>query len=367
MSKQLKERVQVGTDSDGKPIYEWATGATKHELQISIAKLLLNFGMLGDGISENKEAKRKLPTMKAFIEKTYIPTFITPLNSTTGETYKQYIKLNIVPFMGQMRMDEVNVTTIQQFYDWMATAGSRGRRKNLNERTIARVGGLVSRIFRVAQEMGMAVDNPVKSALLKIRAEKGTHHKALPDDEVRRIKKAIPLLSNQDERLFMALLVYTGMRPEEVRGFRWDQINFEKQYGLVTQAVTYPTNSQPHIGKPKTERSARTVLLPTPLVEILKPCAKESGYVCGGDQPWCYSRATRTWKSAFKNLGIVGYTNYDFRSTFGTQLKESGVSSAIVADLMGHADTRMVETVYARTRHEGVMKNLILLERLNAL
>ena len=149
--------------------------------------------------------------------------------------------------------------------------------------------------------------------------------------------------------------------------FRWDQINFEKQYGLVTQAVMYPTNSQPHIGKPKTERSARTVLLPTPLVEILKPCAKESGYVCGGDQPWCYSRATRTWKSAFKNLGIVGYTNYDFRSTFGTQLKENGVSSAIVADLMGHADTRMVETVYARTRHEGVMKNLILLERLNAL
>ena len=34
---------------------------------------------------------------------------------------------------------------------------------------------------------------------------------------------------------------------------------------------------------------------------------------------------------------------------------------------MGHADTRMVETVYARTRHEGVMKNLDLLERLNAL
>ena len=37
-------------------------------------------------------------------------------------------------------------------------------------------------------------------------------------------------------------------------------------------------------------------------------------------------------------------------------MKESGKSSAQVADLMGHADTRMVERVYARTRHEGVMK-----------
>lgn len=32
---------------------------------------------------------------------------------------------------------------------------------------------------------------------------------------------------------------------------------------------------------------------------------------------------------------------------------------------MGHADTRMVETVYARTRHEGVMKHLDFIEKLN--
>ena len=47
-------------------------------------------------------------------------------------------------------------------------------------------------------------------------------------------------------------------------------------------------------------------------------------------------------------------------------LKESGLSSAIVVDLMGHADTRMVETVYARTRHEGVMKQLEAVEAINA-
>ena len=41
------------------------------------------------------------------------------------------------------------------------------------------------------------------------------------------------------------------------------------------------------------------------------------------------------------------------------------MSSANVADLMGHADTRMVETVYARTRHEGVMKQKDAVETLN--
>ena len=41
------------------------------------------------------------------------------------------------------------------------------------------------------------------------------------------------------------------------------------------------------------------------------------------------------------------------------------MTSAQVADLMGHADTRMVETTYARTRHEGVMKHKYALENLN--
>lgn len=45
-------------------------------------------------------------------------------------------------------------------------------------------------------------------------------------------------------------------------------------------------------------------------------------------------------------------------------MKEYGKTSAEVADLMGHADTRMVERVYARTRHEGVMKHLYAVEKI---
>lgn len=362
MAKQLRERIEVGKDENGVSIYRWASGTNKQELLLNVARLMIEYGLLNGIELEAKEPKKKKPTVRQFITKVYVPTFVERLGKTTAENYRQYINNNIVPFLGSKRMDEVDVSTIQQFYDWMATARKRGRRKNLNKNTIERVGGLTGRIFKVAQEMGIISDNPVKHTLLSIHAEQGTHHKALPDAEVRRIKKAIPLLSNQDERVYMGLLVYTGMRPEEVRGLCWENVNLEKQYAMITQAVTYPTNSQPSIGKPKTNHSARTVLLPSALIEILKPCAEKKGYLCGGKQPWCYSRATRTWKSAFANLGLEGYCNYDFRTTYGTQLKEAGISSAIVADLMGHADTRMVETIYARTRHEGVMKQLTSVE-----
>ena len=73
----------------------------------------------------------------------------------------------------------------------------------------------------------------------------------------------------------------------------------------------------------------------------------------------------RMYRKVFKSLGISGYNNHDWRTTFGTQLKEAGITSAQVADLMGHADTRMVEKTYAPTRHESIMKHKNTLERIN--
>lgn len=277
----------------------------------------------------------------------------------------QYIKLNILPFLGEKRLDEINVATIQQFYDWMATAADRGRKKNLNCDTITRIGGLLSRIFKVAQEMGLIDDTPMKKTLLRIRAEAAGHHRALPDEEIARIKAAIPALKNEEQRLYMALLVFTGMRPEEVYGLRWEDVHLDRSYAQVVRAVTYPKNSKPHIGPPKTDRSSRTVLLSAKVVEILRAAQKPEGFILGGDAPWCYSKKTRISEAAFGALGIVGYTDADFRTTFGTQMKESGKTSAEVADLMGHADTRMVETVYAKTRHEGVMKHLTDVEKIS--
>lgn len=85
------------------------------------------------------------------------------------------VNLNIIPFVGDMRLDEVNVSTIQPFYDWMAHAGEHGRKKNLNRKTIERVRDLISRIFKVVCEMNLSNESPFKKTLLKIKAEPAHH------------------------------------------------------------------------------------------------------------------------------------------------------------------------------------------------
>jgi integrase len=64
--------------------------------------------------------------------------------------------------------------------------------------------------------------------------------------------------------------------------------------------------------------------------------------------------------------GISKARTYHFRTTYGTELCEAGLTSKQVGDLMGHADTRMLETVYARQSEEGVMKQLDFLNNLNS-
>lgn len=109
--------------------------------------------------------------------------------------------------------------------------------------------------------------------------------------------------------------------------------------------------------------------IPDALAAILRPLQRESGYVIHGRDPQapCYhATLRRTYRNAFKALGIYKlYNNHDWRATFGTQLKEANLSSAQVADLLGHADTRMVETIYAVTRHQGIMKHIDLINTLN--
>ena len=310
-------------------------------------------------------------TLREFVDKVYRPQFMQTLAPSTLDTYEQFLSLNIMPYLGDKLMSEINVSVIQAFMTWMATASERGRKNDLNKQTINRVCGLVSRIFSLAVDMKIVSDNPVKPRLLRNPGKEGNHHKAAADVDVDKVKRQIPHLPKEQQRLYMGLLVYTGMRKEEVLGLRWECIHLDEHYADIVQSVTYAgKKKETHIGKPKTAQSARTVILPRPLIDILSSCANRTGYVIHGrdeNEPACYSTHKRLYESAFEALGIRGkYNNHDWRSTYGTQLKEGGLSSAVVADLLGHADTRMVETVYARTRHEGIMKQAQTIEMLNA-
>ena len=304
--------------------------------------------------------KRDAPTLIEFVDHTFRETFISNLEQTTQTNYELYLEGYIFPFMGRIPMNQITVADIQQFYDWMAHGSRNGMKKNLSKRTIDRVGGLLGRILKVANAMGIIDESPYKPVLLRNHGAPSHHHKAVTDDEAERIRAAVPSLTDRRERLYAALLVYTGMRREEILGLHWENVHLDEGYGDIQQVVVYPGNKQTVVkDHPKTSSSERSFIIPDALAEILRPEKRESGFVIEGrspEDPASFSTFKRTSRAVFKKLGMTEYNNHDWRATFATQLKESGLTSAQVADLLGHADTRMVETIYATARREGVLK-----------
>ena len=308
--------------------------------------------------------------LKDFVNQKYRPTFLPKLSPTTQASYNLYLDHYILPYIGDKALGEITVEDIQHLFDTLNQPDPERHRKRLAHKSIERACGLGRRLYRIAMEMKLVDDTPFKMTLLTIEGNESGHHEALPDEVVDRIKKAIPNLAEPRERLYMGLLAYTGMRVEEIAGLRWENIHLDKHFGEVRQVVVYPDKKKPLIReKTKTIHSTRDFIIPDALKDILAPLQRESGFVIHGRDPEvpCYhATLRRTYRNAFKTLGIYKiYDNHDWRATFGTQLKEANLSSAQVADLLGHADTRMVETIYAVTRHQGIMKHKDLINNLN--
>lgn len=66
------------------------------------------------------------------------------------------------------------------------------------------VRGLISRVFKVAVEMNVIKESPMKNTLLRIRAESSGHHNAIDDEIIARVRQEVPLLKNEEERLYMS-------------------------------------------------------------------------------------------------------------------------------------------------------------------
>ena len=102
---------------------------------------------------------------------------------------------------------------------------------------------------------------------------------------------------------------------------------------------------------PGTKRVTRDRYLPFGLLPGLKELLKTILSEMPADSerlfaPWANIR--RDLRTACDDLEIDPVSPNDLRRTFGSWLKNRGLDSAVIARLMGHSSTRMVDRVYGR-------------------
>ena len=181
------------------------------------------------------------------------------LRRSTIESYERLYRQHIEPHLGHVPLRQLDYRRIEAFYAYLESE------EELGPRTIAYVAWLLRSACDDAVQKRLIPTNPVR--LASRRTYRKQEARYMTPEELRFFLAACP--SQRLGDMFI-VGVYTGLRPGELLGLRWQDVDLAAAKLSVRQTVLEGDGGEPYIGKPKTKAGQRTISLPEPAVAALK-------------------------------------------------------------------------------------------------
>lgn len=218
--------------------------------------------------------------------------------------------------------------------------------------TIATAINVVQLAFNWATKQRLIATNPFAG----VSHAEGEPREPLSYDEFRALLRATssnygtkPTAGARFRQILM-FMWYTGCRPSEAFKLRWDNVDPERGVIILT---THKTSRPRHGKKPK----PRIIHLHPVVIKLLDHIRRRNEgdlvFTNFRGTPWDKNSLGLRVRRARKRAGIPeNRTLYSTRHAFGTRAVTNGVDIKTLAELMGHATTRMTETyVHLATEH----------------
>lgn len=141
--------------------------------------------------------------------------------------YKPYVMNHLIPNLGNMKIDQLKPSHIQEMYD------SYIEEEILSNQSIVHMHRILNNAFNKAIEWELAIKNPC--SVIKPPKPERIQMKVWDEMDV-----SFFLDFTKEKRFFVAYLLAltTGMRKGEILGLRWQDFDFINSYLSVRQAVT---------------------------------------------------------------------------------------------------------------------------------
>lgn len=294
----------------------------------------------------------------------------------TSSTYENVLEMHIYPLFGDMLPDNITTADINEWQINLLTTLSIGRVKNIKIP--------FNKIFELAIDKKLIDNNPFKKAIkisripdIKKQTKIATELRGLvkegssANDLVRKIKAVnennknpfsegeIKLLINNSTgmlRNWIELAFYTGMRPSEQLGLRWNQVNFKKKFILIVGAITgHETEEERDCNKSKS--SVRIIHLCDKAIEVLKKQYEETKdseydnvFLNQYAKPYTSLKSIREklFKKLLKKVNLQSHKIYDIRHAFcSINLSKGRLPIVLISEIMGHKDPSVTLKMYS--------------------
>ncbi|MFJ2007061.1 tyrosine-type recombinase/integrase [Streptomyces chartreusis] len=289
------------------------------------------------------------------------------LEVTTINSYETTLK-PVRKKLGHIRLQELTEEQVEELRDWMLTEGRvrpRNGQRGLSTTTVDMALGRLKEALNRAVTKRLVAINAAENVSIPRRARKA-ERKARPKvlpwtvDEVRIFVAGI-----LDERLYAPLLLgLMGLRPAEVCGLRWEDVDFEARTISIENTRTLMNNNEVVEKEPKSEAGERDLPMPALLNEALRKfrarqaaekLALGADYVDRGyvtvNETGEVLKVRHLRVEAYRLMALLGLRRvrlYDARAWCLTYLANNGVPDHILARWAGHANVKTTKKWYVK-------------------
>ena len=285
------------------------------------------------------------------------------IRASTAADYEDRLRRCVFPFLGNVRIIDLTGEHCQK---WIRDLVDEG----YSDATINGARTTLGMLCKYAMRMNLIPHNPVL-------ATDPVHRKENRNTQVRKpwsveeVQKVLFDSNGLQLQCFLHVMLYTGLRPGEALGLRWEDLDLDQGFLNVTgtlkderliSATGYGVVRKVR-HDPKTERSRRTLNIHPKLKEVLLkqqdrqiclaielgPLWKDSGYVITTSvgTEMSLSNLRKRYAKYLTSIGVRYIRFHDLRHTVAVLALEHQVPIAQVSQSLGHERIDTTNRIYA--------------------
>lgn len=333
MSNTIRRHVRI----NGTTV--WITAKTEQEYMEKVVRL--------SGGNVMPVSKPKHPFGEYAL--TWLNVFSRPnVERVTSVSYEQQLKNYILPVLGEMNLEDITPADVQKIFNNM---GKRTKQESKNKVKI-----VLNQIFKMAMNDDIIAKNPLEAPSIRIKGEKSTPTVPYSVNEMRYMAEHLIDIQSGMDRAWLAISISLPLRPEEVLGLTWADVDEVNGVFHIRNTVTHPARNEPEFKTyTKTAASIRDLAVSEELLSCLPVRGKPNEFVIGGKTPLTYMQVRRMRERIQRDIQFDGsITPRRFRTTVATDISAQTHDLKLVQKMLGHSSPQMTLKHYDKGRSTTV-------------